>query len=870
MDEAEGRLFLIFKLNFMKKMFIALIISLVSYLAFISAPVLAASPSWDISGTWNLIFDVGGTPYAHTMNVTSFNTTTGEFMANGFYNADPLFTWDATGTVSADSITYHVVYTGTNAGYSFDASGTIAADGLSMAGVWDSGTWTGTGQAVGLARLTVNKIVINDNGGSLTEPDFTLFVDGNEVMNGSSTTVVAGEHAVSEVVTFGYASSIGGDCDENGNIILAAGDDKACTIINNDEPAHIVVQKTTLPTGDQTEFLISATGTGTILNGENGTTTDAIDYEYIVDAGIYSVSELVPVGWVMLSNGCVEVAVNIGETATCEIVNLKLGEIHGVKFEDLNGNSQKDQGEPGLEGWVIYLDLNNDDAHNQGEPFAITDQNGAYWFTDLLPGTYIVREEFQDGWSQTLPFNPDEYEIQLQAGDTILDKDFGNFKWNLIEGYKWHDLNGDGIWQQPDEPPLENWPIELHKIINEDLQGRPIETELISLTLTDSEGRFRLYAPGAAHWGIKEQGQEGWIETAPELSSFFDVFFDVFVTQSGETHTTDDRQRPLYFGNFKLNEITGYKWEDKNGDGIWQQGELGIPQWKIMLDGRDRDGNPVHQEALTDMNGRYNFFDIFPSFLGEPYKITEENKDGWIKTAPANSFFDVFVDLSGEVHTTDNNSSPLHFGNFRLGEIRGTKFEDSDRNGRKGAREAVLSGWTIQLTGFDEITQQNVILATTTDINGRYSFTGLTKGTYTISEVQQAGWIQTAPQGGNYTLTIDQSGRVYTGKDFGNFRLWNLHGRKYHDINRNRQYDNGEPLLPGWVIELLDMTNGNVWRTTTDINGYYAFAPVMPGRYLLREIMQQGWSAWSPRTGFYRLTAHSPGNSPYDFGNIQR
>lgn len=873
LNKAEDA-FLIFKVKFMRKIFPALIIGLVIYFGFGIAFVSAASPNWDISGTWNLIFNAGGTPYSHTMNVTSFNTTTGEFIANGFYNTDPSYTWDATGTVSFDSITYHVVYTGTNAGYSFDANGTISADGLSMAGVWNSGgnsgTWTGTGQAIGLARLTVNKIVINDNGGTLGEDDFTLFIDGNQVTSGSSTTVIAGMHTVSETAVFGYTAEIGGDCDSDGNIIMSAGDEKVCTITNDDEPAHIIVQKTTLPAGDQTEFSITATGTGAILNGENGTVSDTVDYEYIVDAGIYFVSEVVPAGWEMLSNDCMEVAVNIGETATCEIINLKLGEIHGVKFEDLNGDGERSQDEPGLEGWKIYLDLNSDNTHNEDEPFVITDQNGFYSFVNLLPGTYIIREELQDGWSQTFPFNPDEYEVHLQAGDIVVDKNFGNFKWNLIEGYKWHDLNGDGIWQQPDEPPLENWPIELHKIISEDPEGRPIETELVSMSLTGSDGSFRLYAPGTAHWGIKEQGQEGWIETAPELSSFFDVFFDVFVTHSGQTHTTDDQQRPLYFGNFKLNKITGYKWEDKNGDGVWQEDELGIPNWKIILDGRDRNGNLVHQETLTDMNGQFSFFDVFVNFPGEAYKISEENKDNWIKTAPVDSFFDVFVELSGIEHTTDYNGTPLHFGNFRLGEIHGIKFEDSDRNGRKGAREPGLSGWIIQLTGFDEITQQNVNLATTTDANGRYSFTGLTKGTYTIIEVQQAGWTQTAPQGGSYTLTIDQSGRVYKGKNFGNFRLWNLHGRKYHDINRNRQYDDGEPLLSGWVIELLDMANGNSWQTTTDINGNYSFPPVMPGRYLLREVMQQGWSAWSPRMGFYRLTRHSPGNISYDFGNIQR
>jgi hypothetical protein len=62
-----------------------------------------------------------------------------------------------------------------------------------------------------------------------------------------------------------------------------------------------------------------------------------------------------------------------------------------------------------------------------------------------------------------------------------------------------------------------------------------------------------------------------------------------------------------------------------------------------------------------------------------------------------------------------------------------------------------------------------------TDASGNYSFSGLLPGTYTVSEVQQPGWVQTAPNPNTYTLTIDASGtvttngRTNTGNDFGNF-----------------------------------------------------------------------------------------------------
>ncbi|MFN0054700.1 MAG: putative Ig domain-containing protein, partial [Planctomycetales bacterium] len=57
----------------------------------------------------------------------------------------------------------------------------------------------------------------------------------------------------------------------------------------------------------------------------------------------------------------------------------------------------------GLAGFVIYLDQDEDGSRDQDEPFAVTDEYGHYEFTDLTPGSYIVREEYQAGFVQTFP-----------------------------------------------------------------------------------------------------------------------------------------------------------------------------------------------------------------------------------------------------------------------------------------------------------------------------------------------------------------------------------------------------------------------------------------------------------------------------------
>jgi hypothetical protein len=79
------------------------------------------------------------------------------------------------------------------------------------------------------------------------------------------------------------------------------------------------------------------------------------------------------------------------------------GEIRGVKWNDLNGNGTKDTGEPGLQGWTIYLDTNKNNQLDTGETSTITNASGSYAFTNLTPATYTVTEVLQTGWQQTYP-----------------------------------------------------------------------------------------------------------------------------------------------------------------------------------------------------------------------------------------------------------------------------------------------------------------------------------------------------------------------------------------------------------------------------------------------------------------------------------
>jgi cysteine-rich repeat protein len=96
------------------------------------------------------------------------------------------------------------------------------------------------------------------------------------------------------------------------------------------------------------------------------------------------------------------------------------------------------------------------------------------------------------------------------------------------------------------------------------------------------------------------------------------------------------------------------------------------------------------------------------------------------------------------------------------GSISGCKYNDSNNDGDISG-EDFISNWEITLSGEinDPITQK-------TDLNGCYNFAGLVAGYYTVSEVQQTGWLQTYPAGNFYSFNLEKEENI-TGRNFGNY-----------------------------------------------------------------------------------------------------
>jgi hypothetical protein len=416
------------------------------------------------------------------------------------------------------------------------------------------------------------------------------------------------------------------------------------------------------------------------------------------------------------------------------------GSLSGVVYNDANADGTQDNGEAGLAGWTVFIDLNGTGQFATGDPTATTDPNGAYTFTGLQPGSYTVGVEPIAGYTQTSPAGAAGATVTVVAGQASTVSPFGEAKQNGggISGSVYSDDNGDGA-QEAGEAGLAGWYVYV------DLGDTGQYVDGDPYVATDANGTYTFTGlpPGSYITRIypesgytTTQGSSGWINTVTATQNSVGGNF-------GETRPTG--------------ALTGVVYSDDNGDGVQDAGEAGLQGWQVYIDvgntGSYASGDPT---AYTDGSGTYTFGGLTAGsyvvrIVDQTGYTTEEGSRGWAATVVAGQ-----------------SSNGGFFGESQAtGGLSGTVYFDANRNGIQDRREYGILNWAVYIDLDDSgqyVTGDPYVL---TDSYGGYSFTGLAPGTYIVRQYVYSGTRWIASEGSRGWSVTVLANQISFGGDFG-------------------------------------------------------------------------------------------------------
>ena len=538
-------------------------------------------------------------------------------------------------------------------------------------------------------------------------------------------------------------------------------------------------------------------GNGSI---DKTTTTDSNGLYTFTDLipGTYKVIENIPSPWNVSypSSGIYYydgIVINPGDNIIGkDFGNYKNGEIRGYKWEDMDGDGNKDVSEsaPSTQ-WAIRLWKDN----GSGTPIdtgsiAYTQPDGSFGF-GVTPGTYYLTEDIQTGWAQTYPggskiLGP----IVITSGLVSNNNNFGNFKCATISGTKWEDKNGNGQKDDGDNT-LSGWTINLN--------GPESAT-----TSTNANGNYSFNVCKGGDFTVTESfPNTDWYQTYPGGAS---PNHQITVT-SGGVYTDKN------FGNTEYAEIYGFKYRDNDGDGVLDPEDLLFTLEGWIFDLYDGITNTVLGSYTTSYDGYYEFTGLF---VNKPYYVLERQRVGWTQTYGPTATPTPFYVQSGEEKQID-------FANFQNVDRFFCKDSDPDGDLSTVTGRQALGGWEIDL-------YKNGLLIDDTGVTeagtGCLRFTNLGPGNYTAQEATPSGWqnltpitYDFTPQSGDaplyYAFVNTQMGRIIVEKQ-------TLPDGGAQSFDFDLSYGDNDA----------DLTDGQ-----QDDSGY-----LMPGIYSVTENVPSGWN----------------------------
>jgi hypothetical protein len=415
-----------------------------------------------------------------------------------------------------------------------------------------------------------------------------------------------------------------------------------------------------------------------------------------------------------------------------------------------------------------------------------------------------------------------------------------------LGGYVYLDLNDDGV-KQPIEPGIAGVTVAL---VFTDSTGQV--HSLAAQTASTGAYLFTNLAPGT--YSISESQPAGYADGQDAIGTqggtVGDDLLSNIVVGSGTNGTGNN------FAEVGAS-LGGFVYVDVKGDGVKQNGEPGLANVPVTLNGTDQQGGTVAQTVSTNAVGAFLFSSLRPG----NYRLSETQPNGYLDgldtagTQGGTVGDDVISEIAlggGDLGT--GYSFGEHLTDSSLGSLAGFVYVDKNGNGTKDINEPGIPGTELTLTGNDD-RGSTVNLVTTTDAAGGYSFTNLAPGTYTIGETTPPGYTDgqdtIGTQGGtagddlfvNLPISAGVNG---INNNFGEQSTGtsnapttsSVAGYVYIDVNGNGAKDDNEPGVAGVTLTL---SGGSSAVATTGSTGYFQFANLSSGTYTITEAQPTGY-----------------------------